>query len=94
MKAGLVLARRYNELTCEYVLNMSDAIVDLEHHLGLVLSNYTNLLIEIDCFYLISVYQTCGTTIQGVVNFFSLVVSDYLIRKPLPDSEDYSLTYI
>jgi len=44
VRAGLVLARRYNKLRCKYVLDNSDAIVDLEYHLGLALSNYTNLL--------------------------------------------------
>ena len=44
VKAGPVLARRYNELKSECVLDKSDAIVGLEHYLGLVLSNYTNSL--------------------------------------------------
>ena len=80
---GLVLARGYNKLGSKCVLNKSDAIVDLEHHLGLVLSNYTNLLTQINSFHLISIYQISGTIVQGIVNSFSLVVSDYLIRKHL-----------
>jgi len=91
---GLVLARRYIKLGCKCVLDKRDAIVDLEHHLGLVLSNSINSLTSIDSSHLISVYQIRGTTIQNVVNTFSLVVSDFLVRKPLPYLDDYSLTYI
>ena len=43
-KSGTCTSKKIYKLECKCVLDKSDAIVDLEHHLGLVLSNSTNLL--------------------------------------------------
>ena len=43
-KSGTCPSQKIYKLGCKCVLDKSDAIVDLEHHLGLVLSNYTNSL--------------------------------------------------
>ena len=80
IKAGFVLAGRYCKLQYKCILNKSDSIVDLENHLLIVLSNYTNSWTEIESFNLIRVGQICGSTIQSIVNINSFVFSSLLFR--------------
>jgi len=39
IRPELILGRRYNKLSCKTVYDKSITIIDLEHYLGLVLSN-------------------------------------------------------